>query len=86
MRDDTLIRLLGIAIVAWAAAPAKWKRQRHLRLDVRSVMDLCLYVPGTVVDFPAMHSAITCLFASESPSDELRYWVAVYEGLKKCRP
>ena len=66
--------------------PGEWMRPRHMRCDVRSVMDLLLYIPGTVVDWPAMHSAVTCLFAAEAPSDELRYFVAVYERLKRCRP
>lgn len=58
-----------------------WQHPRHRQCDVRSVMDLCLYIPGTAVEWPAIHSVATLIFAAMSPSDELRYFVKVYEGL-----
>lgn len=55
-----------------AKARTAWMAAPHRRCDVRSVLDLCIDV---------MHP-VECLYASCTPSDELRFWVAVYERLR----
>ena len=67
-----------------------WQRPPHLQVSVISVMDLCLHVPpgpGVIKPkggtFPEIASAVQCLFACHAPTDELRFWVAVYERLKR---
>lgn len=51
-----------------------WMAPRHKRVSVISVMELC---------WPE-HHVLECLFASHSPSEEARFWVAVYEHLCAC--
>lgn len=61
------------------AGTRAWMAPRHLQVNVISLMELFDddLRAGT-------RSPLEFLFASHAPSDEARYFVEVYEGLKRC--